>query len=152
MPNTLPSNCISSTLGYVGVSKNHHKEHCPVHKLLPMYSYNYSCFNPQLLYYYISAAEGTAGSNDDFTPSTPFEITFAVGSPDTSCVNVAIVDDNVLEGDHDFSVEITNVGPSAMIGTPDSTVVTITDDESKSRRNYSVNLKIDIHNNKAEWF
>ena len=146
MPNTLPSNYSSSTLGYVGVSKNHHKEHCPAHKLLPMYMYNYSCFNPhQLLYFYISAAEGTAMSNDDFTPSTPFTITFAVGAPASSCVDVAIVDDNVLEGNHDFSVDIDDVGTSAMIGTLDTTVITITDDESKSRRNYSVNLKIDIY-------
>ena len=111
--------------------------------------YSYSCFNPhQLLFYYFSAAEFI-----DFTPPTPFTITFAVGVPASSCVNVAIVDDNVLEGDHDFSAEITGVGTSAMIGTPDTTVITITDDESKSEWPYKhiVNLKFDIHDNKAEY-
>ena len=115
--------------------------------------YSYSCFNPhQLLFYYFSAAEGV--TNTDFTPPAPFDITFAVGAPDTSCVNVMIVDDNVLEGDYDFSVDIDDVGTSAMIGTPDATVITITDDESKSEWPYEhiVNLKFDVHDNKAEYY
>ena len=117
------------------MSNNHHEEHCPAHKLMPIYLYNYSCFNPhQLLFHYFSAAEGA--TNDDFTPPNPFTITFAVGVPDTSRINVMVVDDNVLEGDHDFSVDIDDVGPSAIIGTPDATVITITDDESKSEWPY----------------
>ena len=56
---------------------------------------------------------------------------FNVGDPATLCVPVTIIDDTVLEGDHDFSVFISSVGTSAMIGTPDTTVITITDNECK---------------------
>ena len=37
----------------------------------------------------------------------------------------------MLEGDHDFTVTITDVGPFAMIGTPSISTVTIDDDESE---------------------
>ena len=48
------------------------------------------------------------------------------------CATFTIVNDNLVEGDHGFSVTITNVGPSAMIGMPDTTVITINDNDRKS--------------------
>ena len=58
-------------------------------------------------------------------------MTFNVGTPQIACATVSITDDTELEGDHDFSVFIASVGISATIGAPDTTVITINDDESK---------------------
>ena len=69
---------------------------------------------------------------EDFTVPSPFTITFPVGTPTSDCATITIIDDTVLEGNHDFSVSIDSAGMFAMIGTPDTTVFTIDDDESKS--------------------
>ena len=59
-------------------------------------------------------------------------MTFTANEPNTPrCVAFGIVVDTVLEGDHDFTVTITDVGPFAMIGTPFISTVTIDDDESE---------------------
>ena len=59
-------------------------------------------------------------------------MTFEAGGPNTPrCVTIDILDDSVLEEDHDFTVTITDVGPFAMIGTPSISTVTIDDDESE---------------------
>ena len=51
---------------------------------------------------------------------------------DTSCVNISILQDLVLEGDHEFGVEVTSVTPSVvMLGMPSEETVTILDDESR---------------------
>ena len=47
------------------------------------------------------------------------------------CATFTIVNDNLVEGNHGFSVTITNVGTSAMIGMPDTTFITINDDDGK---------------------
>ena len=62
----------------------------------------------------------------------PLTVTFPIGPAIASCINVIIVNDNELEGNHSFSVFISDPGPFAMTGTPDTTVITIEDDESKS--------------------
>ena len=69
--------------------------------------------------------------DDDFITPNPFTVTFNVGTPQIACATVSITDDTVLEGDHDFSVFIASVGISATIGTPDTTVIIINDNESK---------------------
>ena len=56
---------------------------------------------------------------------------FPVGSPSQVCANVTIVDDDDLEGDHNFAVFISDPGSFAMTGTPQTTVITISDNESK---------------------
>ena len=59
-------------------------------------------------------------------------MTFTAMEPNTPrCVTFGIEMDTVLEGDHDFTVTITDVGPFAMIGTPFISTVTISDDESE---------------------
>ena len=51
---------------------------------------------------------------------------------DTSCVNISILQDMVLEGDHSFGVEVTSATPSVvMVGIPSNETVTILDDESR---------------------
>ena len=52
-------------------------------------------------------------------------------SNDPRCVTFGIMIDTVLEGDHDFTVTITDVVSCAMIGTPFISTVTISDDESE---------------------
>ena len=50
------------------------------------------------------------------------------------CFEFIIIDDLELEGDHDFTIEITNINttdPFAIIGSPNKTVVTIADNEGK---------------------
>ena len=50
---------------------------------------------------------------------------------DTSCVNISILQDLDLEGDHEFGVEMTSATPSVvMVGIPSEETVTILDDES----------------------
>ena len=59
-------------------------------------------------------------------------MTFTADEPNTTrCVTFGIVDDTALEGDHDFTVTITDVGSFAMIGTPSISTVTIDDNESE---------------------
>ena len=68
---------------------------------------------------------------DDFMPSDPFMVVFPSGtSGDTSaCVDVDIFDDDVLECDHDFTVEIDSASlPMVMVGMPSSVTATIQDD------------------------
>ena len=62
---------------------------------------------------------------------SPFTVLFPVGSPSIDCVPVTIVDDSLLEGNHDFKVSIADPGEFAMTGAPANTVFIIEDDESK---------------------
>ena len=70
----------------------------------------------------------------DFTaPSLDFS--FPVGAVTTACIDVTIIDDNNLEGDHTFTVDLggmitpTLTGETGGFGTPSSTTVTIQDPE-----------------------
>ena len=61
------------------------------------------------------------------------QATFPIGSMEggTSCVNISILQDLVLEGDHSFGVQVTSATPSVvMVGMPSEETVTILDDES----------------------
>ena len=63
----------------------------------------------------------------------PLQVTFPTSSVEgsTSCVDIVILQDLVLEGDHSFSVEVISATPSVvMVGTPREETVTILDDES----------------------
>ena len=62
------------------------------------------------------------------------EVVFPVGDPSTECFNVTIIDDNELEGNHDFTVEIMGISsgsPHAMIDAASTTTITITDDDGE---------------------
>ena len=66
----------------------------------------------------------------DFTSPTPLQIVFNATDPaGPLCAAFNILDDSVMEGDHEFTVHITDVGPTAVIASPDTTTVTIDDDE-----------------------
>ena len=76
----------------------------------------------------------------DYSAADPLTVTFSAGttsSGDTACVNVGIIDDDALEGDHSFTVEISSLElPGGMysgltIGMPSSAPVNILDDEGR---------------------
>ena len=50
--------------------------------------------------------------------SSPLTVTFPVGSADgdITCVTIAVVDDDALEGNHSFSVHLTNPSSGVVIG------------------------------------
>ena len=63
----------------------------------------------------------------------PLQATFPTNSieGESSCVDIDILQDMVLEGDHSFSVVVTSATPSVvMVGIPSEETVTILDDES----------------------
>ena len=71
---------------------------------------------------------------EDFTVSPPdvFEATFVAMSTsngDTACDSITIIDDNVLEGEHSFEIQIVSTDPMLSNIDPASTVVTILDNE-----------------------
>ena len=64
----------------------------------------------------------------------PLQATFPISSLEgaTSCVNISILQDMVLEGDHSFGVEVSSVTPSVVIvGLPSEETVTILDDDCR---------------------
>ena len=48
---------------------------------------------------------------------------------DTACDNITIIDDDVLEGEHSFEIQIVSTDPMLSTFNPASTVVTIQDNE-----------------------
>ena len=71
----------------------------------------------------------------------PLQATFSTNSMEgaTSCVNISILQDMVLEGDHSFGVEVTSATPSVVIvGTPSEGTVLILDDESMCTNSYII--------------
>ena len=79
----------------------------------------------------------SVGPTPDFTIPVVLTATFSVppsgGSPTPfECITIPILDDSLLEGDHDFTVMIVNAGQFAPINpAQDTTVVTINDNERK---------------------
>ena len=72
-------------------------------------------------------------AGQDFNAPSPPEVTFFSGDAqgDTACAPYGIIDDDNLEFDHDFTVNLSTVTPTGpVLPVPSSTtVVTITDDE-----------------------
>ena len=69
---------------------------------------------------------------EDFTEPSLLQVTFYSGDVvgDTACVTFGIINDNNLEFDHEFTVNLESVTPPGpVISTPFSTTVSIMDDE-----------------------
>ena len=67
----------------------------------------------------------------DFTPGV-FEATFvaiSTSNGDIECNTITIIDDNVVEGEHSFEIQIVSTDPLLSTINPNSTVVTIQDNE-----------------------
>ena len=71
---------------------------------------------------------------DTGLPSAEFTVVFPSGSANgTQCSSISITDDELLEGDHEFTVTVTGAGSHAAINSLSSvTTVTIIDDEGES--------------------
>ena len=77
------------------------------------------------------------GATEDFTDPVSLAVVFSVNDPvappmEPLCVTFNILDDEVLEGDHDFTVTISSLGSgscAAISNTQSTTIVTIDDDE-----------------------
>ncbi|CAI7989325.1 hypothetical protein GBAR_LOCUS186, partial [Geodia barretti] len=81
----------------------------------------------------LSATDGTASIDDDTELlAAEFTLVFPAGSSNgTRCSSIPITDDELLEGNHEFTVTLTGAGFHASIDTLSSvTTVTIIDDES----------------------
>jgi len=68
------------------------------------------------------------------TPAGVYEATFpstTTMNGDTACDTITIIDDDVLEGPHDFSFQITSTSPPGITLVNFSTIVNIEDNESK---------------------
>ena len=63
----------------------------------------------------------------DFSADDPLQITFTPGMNE-SCAMVSIIDDNALEGDHEFTVSIGMTVPSITI---DSTPIEVTIEDNE---------------------
>ena len=86
-------------------------------KLLPQSKFSYSTVD-----------------GEDFTVAPPgvFEATFvalSTSNGDRACDNITIIDDNALEGEHSFEIQIVSTDPLLNTISPASTVVTIQDNE-----------------------
>ena len=64
-------------------------------------------------------------------PSDPFMVVFPRGTAGntTACVPSGVVNDNVLECNHDFTVSIVSTSPMVMVGTPSTVTMTIQDND-----------------------
>ena len=63
----------------------------------------------------------------------PQLLTFAPSPSPRACVDVAIIDDNDVEGDHHFELLIENVAPGRLLSTSAITIITIKDNLGKPR-------------------
>ena len=75
-----------------------------------------------------------AVENDDYVVPTPFEVTFDIMSTSGSlaCINISIPQDSALEGDHEFSIQLSTLSPDVVtIDSPADAEVVIADDESE---------------------
>ena len=75
----------------------------------------------------------TALEGEDYTLPGVFEIVFGteVVSNDTRCVSIDIEDDDLIEGEQRFMIEISNVSPQVQLGQNNTVTVIIEDNDSK---------------------
>ena len=57
--------------------------------------------------------------------------TFQIGYAAPACINITVIDDNFFEGDHQFTVMLTNPSPSTIVidSNDDDVTVTIRDSD-----------------------
>ena len=74
------------------------------------------------------SGSGFGSAIDIMNTAPPFE--FQVGALSQACIDIAINDDDDLEGDHTFTVELGAASTPALgrgLGTPSTTTITIQD-------------------------
>lgn len=77
----------------------------------------------------VATGGGDATAGQDYT-STAMTLTFADGESGSMSFNVPILDDSDEEGIESFGLALSNVTGGAVLGTPSSTTVRITDNEA----------------------
>ena len=87
-----------------------------------------------------SLVEGMDYIGSTFEATFPEDITF---NGSTTCIDVTILDDVVLEGSHSFSVEVSSNNLLVTAGMPSSAPVVIMDDERM--KNFVIILIIHVH-------
>lgn len=77
----------------------------------------------------VKLVSGSATELDNYTTQT---VTFPTSSATQQCVTINITDNSICDGDKDYTFELQNVsgGNSAVAGSQDNTVLTVTDDDS----------------------
>ena len=89
---------------------------------------------------FISQSLIAAVQDEDYSAADPLDVTFPVGAveSDTACADVTIINDDALEGDHSFTVSMTELelesggtDPLLSIGMPSMATINIMDDESE---------------------
>ena len=83
----------------------------------------------------------------DFSALSGLEVTFTAGSPNGAqqSVEIGITDDDALEGDHEFTVQLVSTNPfgsNVMIGAQSNTTVTITDNEGDSSLKRRLHMRV----------
>ena len=81
---------------------------------------------------YLSHVYATAVLGEDFTEPSLLQVAFSSGDVvgDTACATFGIINDNNLEFDHEFTVNLESITPPGpVILIPSSTTVSIMDDE-----------------------
>ncbi|WP_069473001.1 S8 family serine peptidase [Candidatus Marithrix sp. Canyon 246] len=73
--------------------------------------------------------DGTATSGNDYS-ATPGTLSWNDGDSSNKLITVNIIDDNNQESSENFSLVLSNATGDATIGSPNNTVVTITDNDS----------------------
>ena len=71
---------------------------------------------------------------EDYTEPSPLQVTFSSGNVvgDTACAAFGILNDDILESDHEFTVNLESVTPPGpVLSAPFSTTVSISDDEGR---------------------
>ena len=71
---------------------------------------------------------------EDFTEPSLLQVTFSSGNvvSDTACAAFGILNDDILESDHEFTVNLESVTPPGpVLSAPFSTTVSISDDEGR---------------------
>ena len=77
-----------------------------------------------------------AVAGGDFLDPIPFIITFPTSSMNDSvaCVDIPIIDDEVVEGDHSFIVQGIGADPDGVVpGGPTNATITIQDNDSECK-------------------
>ena len=78
---------------------------------------------------YFELLTTVAGSDYQVPPLPRIDITLSGANMQTECINVTINDDDALECEEDFMIEIVSVTGVTRIIEPNTTVVTILDNE-----------------------
>ena len=99
-----------------------------------IHSYSSKCFRHSyiiILFVIILTTIKCAIGNEDYI-SVPIVVTIPAGKTSAS-FDVAIIDDNLMEGNKSFSVIIdqSSLPSSVTVGMPDQATVTIVDDDGK---------------------